>query len=53
LIRDEGHLEDIQKVEGDDPADAARYGLVSGVPYAGIGAPGTGQARTKVAGTGL
>ena len=47
LLRDEHKVEDIRKVEGDDPADAARYGLVSGARYAGIGAhfcaPGAGQ----------
>jgi len=36
-----------------DPADAARYGLVSGVRYAGIGAPGTGQSRPGLQETGL
>jgi hypothetical protein len=48
LVRDERRVEDVRKVEGDDPADAARYGLVSGVRYAGVGAhgcaPGAGQA---------
>jgi len=48
LVRDEKRVEDIRKVEGDDPADAARYGIVSGVRYAGFGAhrsaPGAGQA---------
>ena len=39
-------------MEGDDPADAARYGLVSGVRYAGIG-PGTGQAPSEFAGNRL
>jgi len=39
LVRDERRVEDVRKVEGDDPADAARYGLVSGVRYAGLGAP--------------
>jgi hypothetical protein len=29
LVRDQKHVEDITKVAGDDPADAARYGLVS------------------------
>jgi hypothetical protein len=28
---------DIRKVDGDDPADAARYGLVSGGRIAGVG----------------
>ena len=48
LVRDERRVEDVRKVEGDDAADAARYGVVSGVRYAGFGAdksaPGTGQA---------
>ncbi len=30
LVRDDRRVEDIRKVDGDDPADAARYGLVSG-----------------------
>ncbi len=37
LVRDERRHEDIRKVEGDDSADAARYGLVSGVRLAGVG----------------
>ena len=37
LVRDDRRLEDIRKVEGDDPADAARYGLVSGARFAGFG----------------
>jgi phage terminase large subunit len=36
LIRDEDRVEDIRKVDGDDAADAARYGLVSGGRFAGI-----------------
>lgn len=48
LVRDERRVEDVRKVEGDDAADAARYGVVSGVRYAGFGvhkgAPGAGQA---------
>jgi phage terminase large subunit len=48
LIRDEHRVEDVRKVEGDDAADAARYGVISGVRYAGIGAhrstPAAGQA---------
>lgn len=47
LVRDERRVEDVRKTDGDDAADAARYGLVSGVRYAGIGAhtraPGAGQ----------
>jgi hypothetical protein len=30
LVRDERRVEDVRKVDGDDPADAARYGLVCG-----------------------
>ena len=37
LVCDERRREDIRKVDGDDPADAARYGLVSGVRLAGVG----------------
>jgi hypothetical protein len=37
LVHDERRREDIRKVDGDDPADAARYGLVSGVRLAGVG----------------
>src|SRR5258707_7007246 len=37
LVRHEGRREDIRKVEGDDSADSARYGLVSGVRLAGVG----------------
>ncbi len=37
LVRDLVRVEDIRKVEGDDPADAARYGLVSGGRLAGVG----------------
>jgi hypothetical protein len=37
LVRDDRRQEDIRKVEGDDPADAARYGLVSGGRLAGVG----------------
>jgi len=49
MVRDERRVEDIRKVEGDDAADAARYGVVSGARYAGvgvsaIGGPGAGQA---------
>ena len=38
LVRDERRSEDIHKADGDDPADAARYGLVSGGRIAGVGA---------------
>ena len=47
LVRDERRREDIRKVDGDDPADAARYGLVSGGRLAGVAgrvAPGFGPA---------
>jgi phage terminase large subunit len=37
LVRDDRRTEDIRKVEGDDSADAARYGLVSGGRLAGVG----------------
>src|SRR3989442_9223816 len=36
LVRDNLRDQDIHKVEGDDPADAARYGLVSGGRLAGV-----------------
>jgi phage terminase large subunit len=39
LVRDDQRVEDIRKTEGDDSADAARYGLVSGGRLAGVGAP--------------
>jgi hypothetical protein len=29
LVRDMARIEDVEKMEGDDPADAARYGLKS------------------------
>jgi phage terminase large subunit len=35
LVRDDNRIEDIRKVDGDDAADAARYGLVSGGRFAG------------------
>src|SRR5258708_20265237 len=49
LVRDDRRVEDVRKMDGDDAADAARYGLVPGVRYAGVGAsavggPGGGQA---------
>lgn len=37
LVRDAGRVEDIRKIDGDDPADSARYGLVSGGRIAGVG----------------
>jgi phage terminase large subunit len=36
LVRDATRVEDIRKVDGDDAADAARYGLVSGARLAGV-----------------
>ncbi|MGA2481726.1 MAG: phage terminase large subunit [Candidatus Acidiferrales bacterium] len=36
LVRDDKRIEDIRKVEGDDPADAARYGLCSGARFYGV-----------------
>jgi hypothetical protein len=36
LIHENGRNEDVRKVDGDDPADAARYGLVSGARLAGM-----------------
>ena len=36
LVRDERNIEDIRKMDGDDPADAARYGLASGARFAGL-----------------
>jgi phage terminase large subunit len=38
LVRDAARVEDIRKMDGDDPADSARYGLVSGGRFAGVGA---------------
>ena len=37
LVRDDDRHEDIRKMEGDDSADSARYGLVSGARIAGFG----------------
>ena len=36
LVYKGGGKEDVRKAEGDDPADAARYGLVSGARLAGL-----------------
>jgi hypothetical protein len=47
LVRDDRRVEDIRKMDGDDPADAARYGLVSGARYAGF------NFGTSVVGAGL
>jgi phage terminase large subunit len=46
LVRDDARVEDIRKMDGDDPADAARYGLVSGARLAGLNVmPSSGGAR--------
>jgi phage terminase large subunit len=42
LVRDNRRVEDIRKVDGDDPADAARYGIVPGARCAGVGAAARG-----------
>jgi hypothetical protein len=43
-------MEDIRKVDGDDPADAARYGLVSGARFVGRdAAPGSSSAHSSAA----
>jgi hypothetical protein len=36
LVRDDRRIEDIRKVDGDDPADAARYGLVAAARFGGL-----------------
>jgi len=36
LVRDDRRIEDVRKMDGDDAADAARYGLVSGARLAGL-----------------
>jgi hypothetical protein len=36
LVRNPARDADVRKVDGDDPADAARYGLVSGARFAGV-----------------
>ena len=36
LVRNKARDADVLKVDGDDPADAARYGLVSGARFAGV-----------------
>lgn len=52
LVRDERRVEDVKKVEGDDAADAARYGVVSGVRYAGFGAAGYAKGLASRPGAG-
>ena len=45
LVRDTNRVEDIRKMDGDDAADAARYGLVSGARLANLnGGAGGGLA---------
>ncbi|HXL23014.1 MAG TPA: hypothetical protein VOA78_11145 [Candidatus Dormibacteraeota bacterium] len=45
LVRDTNRVEDIRKMDGDDAADAARYGLVSGARLANLnGGAGAGLA---------
>ena len=55
LVRDSSKVEDIRKMDGDDPADSARYGLVSGARFAGVGAgnfpPGATQGSPLFAGS--
>jgi len=55
LVHDERRMEDVRKVDGDDPADAARYGIVPGARHAGVGAqfgaPGAGQAPPEIGST--
>jgi hypothetical protein len=52
LVRDHTRIEDIRKVEGDDPADAARYGLVAAARFAGSGSfVGAGLAPPGSAGS--
>jgi hypothetical protein len=36
LVRDDRRMEDIRKIEGDDPADSARYGLVSSARFVNL-----------------
>jgi phage terminase large subunit len=38
LVRDDRRVEDIRKMDGDDPADAARYGLVSASRFGDVAA---------------
>jgi hypothetical protein len=50
LVRDDRRIEDIRKVDGDDPADAARYGLVAAARFGAFSdafvAPGFGSSGT-------
>ena len=55
LVRAERRIEDVRKMDGDDAADAARYGLVSGARFAGLqqtgipsgGPPGLGGPESR------
>jgi hypothetical protein len=47
LVRDDRRAEDIRKVEGDDSADAARYGLVSGGSSPVLGRPSCRPGRGR------
>ena len=51
LVRDNANVEDIRKMDGDDPADSARYGLVSGARFAGVGAGFTWPTATHTSPT--
>jgi phage terminase large subunit len=48
LVHDDKKVEDVQKIEGDDPADAARYGLYSRLGPANV--PREVRAAEKVEG---
>src|SRR5262249_39257344 len=55
LVRDDARIEDVRKMDGDDAADSARYGVVSGARLAGLpqtviasgGAPGFGDLESR------
>lgn len=49
LIRDEKHVEDIAKMDGDDPADGWRYGVVSMMRRASVKAPLDVRVQERVA----
>jgi hypothetical protein len=48
LVRDPVRIEDVEKMDGDDPADAARYGLKSRF-VARLGDPGGWRSRVPLA----
>ena len=50
LVHDEGRKEDVRKVDGDDAADAARYGLVSGARLTGLHRSETSTAGARYIG---